>query len=565
MSVPTSNRNWPYPDEWLDPYYSDLYTMFESVDQDVQNLWDAIASSGGRKRAVIDIVDNTLTPPSEVSGNRYILNFLTGGVHANWDGASAGDIVEFDGALWVAEAPEEGIVTFVDNQNSDYRYIDDGTPAWERAKEINDDVTVANVALYVDAITGSDAAGDGSVGKPYATITKAHEQVPHLLKHAVQIIIAEGVYTEFPLVIEHECEDNGQLIFDGGDLDIYSGPHTVASITAVNTLSAQDIVVTGAGWVPDQFVGYFAKITSGANSGYYLGIISNTTDTMRVINTLRMPSAGHTFTVGYPVVQVNLTAYDNINAKVYDKSYQKNDYWMPARLGIGFINFNVADRLIIKDTSAFLPCLDLNLPMASLIAINSQINSGEPFPDTARAFSQAGVNSYEVLPFYVQNSDIEIINSIVQNVISMSAFVLFSKGSCTLGRSCVEGNGAYLDNAKVEFDYCYFQTPGSTSVLLERKAHADFFYCHFEEGDNCVGLNMASSIYLANSGCTAANYDYYGIYLQNASKAIETDASPTLSGLTGDVYFYQTNSVAPYPAAGASLTDSQGSLFVHER
>lgn len=46
MSVPTTNRNYPFPTERLNPYYDDLFDMFQSIDQDVQDAWDAIDSAG---------------------------------------------------------------------------------------------------------------------------------------------------------------------------------------------------------------------------------------------------------------------------------------------------------------------------------------------------------------------------------------------------------------------------------------------------------------------------------------------------------------------------------------
>ena len=47
---------------------------------------DEVAGQGViRKKAVIDIVDCTAAPPTEVTGDRYILDFTGGTVHANWD------------------------------------------------------------------------------------------------------------------------------------------------------------------------------------------------------------------------------------------------------------------------------------------------------------------------------------------------------------------------------------------------------------------------------------------------------------------------------------------------
>jgi hypothetical protein len=69
-----------------------------------------ISSGYSRRAAVIDLVDNTA---------------------ANWDGAAKGDIVEFNGTTWDATSPTEGWVSYVDLQNKDALYVDDGTPAWE--------------------------------------------------------------------------------------------------------------------------------------------------------------------------------------------------------------------------------------------------------------------------------------------------------------------------------------------------------------------------------------------------------------------------------------------------
>jgi len=90
----------------------------------------AIQSGYNRRQAVIDIVDNTAVPPTEVTGDRYILD-NTGVSNASWDGAAGNDIVQFDGALWIAETPDEGWVAYIDAQNKDALFVDDGTPAWE--------------------------------------------------------------------------------------------------------------------------------------------------------------------------------------------------------------------------------------------------------------------------------------------------------------------------------------------------------------------------------------------------------------------------------------------------
>jgi len=63
------------------------------------------------------VVDNTAVPATEVSGDRYVLSHDGGAPHANYDGASAGDIVEFDGSSWVALSPSVGMFVAADDES----------------------------------------------------------------------------------------------------------------------------------------------------------------------------------------------------------------------------------------------------------------------------------------------------------------------------------------------------------------------------------------------------------------------------------------------------------------
>ena len=86
-----------------------------------------------RLRTVLGIVDNTAVPPTEVDGDRYVLDDTIGTTHANWDGASKLSIVQFNGtsSLWEETLPIEGYVVLDDTANADIEYIDDGAPAWQ--------------------------------------------------------------------------------------------------------------------------------------------------------------------------------------------------------------------------------------------------------------------------------------------------------------------------------------------------------------------------------------------------------------------------------------------------
>ena len=113
-------------DRGWDPAVEKLYSLFDS------------GKGGQRRRAVLDYVDCTAAPPTEVSGDRYILDDTVGTVNANWDGASKLDIVEFDGTTWQASTPEVGLEVFVISLRRTATYVNFGTPAWDRTTIFSD-------------------------------------------------------------------------------------------------------------------------------------------------------------------------------------------------------------------------------------------------------------------------------------------------------------------------------------------------------------------------------------------------------------------------------------------
>lgn len=69
--------------------------------------------------SVLDyVVDNTAVPASESLGDRYILSHDGGTPNAAYDGAAAGDIVEFDGTVWVASTPTVGTFVSADDESN---------------------------------------------------------------------------------------------------------------------------------------------------------------------------------------------------------------------------------------------------------------------------------------------------------------------------------------------------------------------------------------------------------------------------------------------------------------
>lgn len=123
----TQNENYRYPA----PGEKTEFSSTRGWEPDVNAIHVAIenGTTNERQRKVIDYVTSTSVPPTEVLGDRYILDD-SGAPHANWDGASQLDLVQFNGVSWVAYTPREGWLAYVDLQDKDALYADDGTPSW---------------------------------------------------------------------------------------------------------------------------------------------------------------------------------------------------------------------------------------------------------------------------------------------------------------------------------------------------------------------------------------------------------------------------------------------------
>jgi hypothetical protein len=127
------------------------------VTSGIQAQLNAVNTAYSRRRAVIAVVaNNTLAPATEVSGDRYILSVGGGAPHADWDGAAAGSIVEFNGTVWVATAPLEGYIAYNDTTNSDWLYVDDGSPVWQERAVVS--TALASGYLWVGNGSGQATA-----------------------------------------------------------------------------------------------------------------------------------------------------------------------------------------------------------------------------------------------------------------------------------------------------------------------------------------------------------------------------------------------------------------------
>lgn len=152
--------------------------MFSSIGS---TLAGGGTGSGMRRQTVIDYVDNTAAPPTEVLNDRYLLDD-TGVSHANWDGVPALSIAIFDGTIWVARSPIEGMRVYVDAEDAERVYVDDPAAAWEVR-----DYPVPEADVTFDDATGhahTGAAGNGTVVAHSDTSGKTTDD-HHAKQHAL--------------------------------------------------------------------------------------------------------------------------------------------------------------------------------------------------------------------------------------------------------------------------------------------------------------------------------------------------------------------------------------------
>jgi len=106
------------------------------------------------------VVDNTLAPATEVLDDVYVLSDDGGSPNAAWDGAAAGDIVQFNGTSWVATTPSTGTRIGVDDEPSVAFYLFGGA-TWEPKYEESTTASTGLVKVGFDLRIDSSAGGDG--------------------------------------------------------------------------------------------------------------------------------------------------------------------------------------------------------------------------------------------------------------------------------------------------------------------------------------------------------------------------------------------------------------------
>jgi len=129
-----------------------IKSQLDAIESLIQNFeW--------QESALDYVVDNTAAPASEVVGDRYILSHDGGAPNAAYDGAAAGDIVEFDGSVWVATTPTTGTFISADDESDKLYYW--GGSAWSFKTFESTTASTGLTKIGFDIQLDSSSAGNG--------------------------------------------------------------------------------------------------------------------------------------------------------------------------------------------------------------------------------------------------------------------------------------------------------------------------------------------------------------------------------------------------------------------
>lgn len=165
----TTDNSYVVPTLWLNTS-SNVSWLLVDVTGGV-STWLKLGAStlGDAQDSVLGRTDGNNVPPSENTGDRYIIYDGGGGVvHANWDGASFNDICTFDGATWVAKTPDEGTFTEVEDEDTVYIFI----TAWEKLFQATGATFATDSGNAVpDALGVLNVVGDATQGLLFSGAT----------------------------------------------------------------------------------------------------------------------------------------------------------------------------------------------------------------------------------------------------------------------------------------------------------------------------------------------------------------------------------------------------------
>jgi len=427
--------------------------------------------------------------------------------------------------------------------------------------------TVAAMDIYV-ATTGDDETGDGLVGSPYLTITRAYQDVPYTLRHLVHIHIAAGAYTDWPEMIRNTYDAGGRLSFDGtaAMVDVDAGPYTIGggAPTQVGDSRAYDVPVVGGGLAVGGWDGLFLELLDGAAAGTLFAVIENDATDVRIQGGYVMAGAGDKFKIVQPGVTVTIPAV----ARTIDGDADGLDINILAIAGMKLI---ASEPVAIKAKSLNVPCCLLDLGAVEITGCklaSTYWGSDSSYLDVPAYIANYGTAA--VVTDSVGGKDLYCGGNSEFIGLTFLRSVQAYKGSLTVAISSVKntagfGIDAYTSIATFNAAALYIEaksTHGAIRLAQCGAFHIDSLYV--QAGLAGVELREMSVGLITTLGGVDANVTN-ALLIGNGCRASIVAATCTLVGATGAgnaIAFSSGAGNSAYPAQNLEINDALGAQIV---
>jgi len=411
--------------------------------------------------------------------------------------------------------------------------------------------TLSNLDIYVNGSTGSDTTGNGSSGSPYATITRAYEDVPYCIAHAVHIHVAAGAYTDFPDVIENDVTASGQIVIDGSAAlaDVATGLAIAGGGWSVSLAEVAGIITEASGGLtPDAFRNKFIQFTDGPRAGLLATVAKNTATEIVMGCHSTAPVAGDAFKIVEPGVSITVAKDIEVRGNV-------------ALVGIDFDNA---------------PNLLTVLAGSKFVNACSQISGGNAGGfiagfrhDTDSRVDCRGQNllAADVAGLLTTGESCAVFDCVTLSLGWLRAFQadgsVFCRGPANI-QECVSMDGylyAEWANSKPLFTDVY-RDSANYGVYLATGAEAHITRLFVEAGTDAVYLSNACKAYMDGVDGTAANVSGHSVMVGRGARAVAKKSSCTLVGTTGQVGWGNGAASVAWPNQDVAVTDAVDATVV---
>jgi hypothetical protein len=263
--------------------------------------------------------------------------------------------------------------------------------------------TVADLNIYVNALTGDDINGLGNSTTPFATVGRALDTIKNtIINHKVQIRIVNiiaGVitdYAETDLTIPNKINAGGSLTFVGVGAPVETQVDQI--LAAANALGngGWHFNIVAAPWVPNAWMSQFMVAQDGAAIGYAIPIQQNDASNLYSHVYTIAPGIGDTVHGLIPPVQLIM---DSLNIEV-DTSNAMELGFLASRvefcnLTLDLSNSNKLQGLFVckgAETYLWMDFVSIRLPDAQendIKLIDCHVNEFLPFDESIDVVSQA--------------------------------------------------------------------------------------------------------------------------------------------------------------------------------